>query len=125
MIDSFVSSLSSGEKKKEVKDRCIKPDYSCLVSSMVVIRIKERLDIVSPQYRIFKWAIFVGFGFAFLILNIHRTTLSSKPKGTVSTKLETFFPKPNGTLDHNLKKEYSTTTFNAFSFYLMGDTPVC
>ncbi|MGK3746375.1 MAG: hypothetical protein ACI8RD_014231 [Bacillariaceae sp.] len=95
---------------------------------MVAIRIKERSDLFSfSQRKILKWVIlFVGVtvGFAIIILNSHRTTSTSpNAKGTISTKISL---ESTVTKDYNLKKENTTTTtFNAFSFYLMGDTPVC
>jgi hypothetical protein len=105
---------------------------------MVAIRFKDRSDLLSfSQRRILKWVIlFVGVGsFVIIILNSHRTistttSTTSNTKGTISTKISVestvILPQPDGTKDYNLKKENTTTTtFNAFSFYLMGDTPVC
>ena len=104
---------------------------------MVDIRLKERSDLLSfSQRRILKWVLlFVGGGsFVIIILNSHRTvkiTTTSNARGTILAKksLESsvILPQPDGTKDYNLKKkeDTTTTTFNAFSFYLMGDTPVC
>jgi len=51
--------------------------------------------------------------------------LNVTANGTISTTnlLEGIFPKPDGTKDYNLVKERNTSSFNAFSFYVMGDTP--
>ena len=94
--------------------------------NMVAIRANEKQNPCIAQRRIPKWLIIVVVCFAMTILNTLRrqTQLSSvKAKGTISNKLEAIFPKPDGTKDYNLVKE-NTTSFNAFSFYLMGDTPV-
>ena len=104
---------------------------------MVDIRLKERSDLLSfSQRRILKWVLlFVGGGsFVIIILNSHRTvkiTTTSNARGTILAKISlessVILPQPDGTKDYNLKKkeDATTTTFNAFSFYLMGDTPVC
>ncbi|OEU22167.1 hypothetical protein FRACYDRAFT_232320 [Fragilariopsis cylindrus CCMP1102] len=106
---------------------------------MVDIRLKERSDLLSfSQRRILKWVLlFVGGGsFVIIILNSHRiikitttTSTTSNARGTILTKISlestVILPQPDGTKDYNLKKkeDATTTTFNAFSFYLMGDTP--
>ena len=108
---------------------------------MVDIRLKERSDLLSfSQRRILKWVLlFVGGGsFVIIILNSHRiikitttTSTTSNARGTILTKISlestVILPQPDGTKDYNLKKkeDTTTTTFNGFSFYLMGDTPVC
>ena len=105
---------------------------------MVDIRLKERSDLLSfSQRRILKWVLlFVGGGsFVIIILNSYRTvkttSTTSNARGTILTKISlestVILPQPDGTKDYNLKKkeDATTTTFNAFSFYLMGDTPVC
>ena len=108
---------------------------------MVDIRLKERSDLLSfSQRRILKWVLlFVGGGsFVIIILNSHRiikitatTSTTSNARGTILTKISlestVILPQPDGTKDYNLRKkeDTTTTTFNAFSFYLMGDTPVC
>ena len=92
---------------------------------MVAIQANEKQNTCSlPQRVMPKWLIIVGFGFVLVILNtLRRQTSNVKANVTTTTKLEAIFPKPDGTKDYNLAKE-NITSFNAFSFYLMGDTPV-
>lgn len=76
-------------------------------------------------YRMPRWRLFAGI-FVFCLLNsAWRKMPNLKTSGTVTTKIanEIVFPKPDGIKDYNLVKE-NNTSFNAFSFYVMGDTPV-
>jgi hypothetical protein len=42
---------------------------------------------------------------------------------TSESKVELIYPRPGGSKDFNLRDD-ATTSFDGFSFYLMGDTPV-
>ena len=91
---------------------------------MVAIRTSERKGSCIPQLKIPQWAIALGVCFVLLTLNIAvRQEPDVNTTGTITNKLEEIFPKPDGTNDYNLVKNNSTS-FNDFSFYLMGDTPV-
>ena len=92
---------------------------------MVAIRSREIRHYCISSRKIPKWLIVVGLGFTVMVLNatMHQQPFDVKSYGTSTTKLDAIFPTPDGAKDHNLMKG-TTTSFNAFSFYLMGDTPV-
>ncbi len=77
-----------------------------------------------PSCQIPRWLFVVGLSVVFLLINSAWDKIPDvQLNGTVATKLETVFVKPDGLKDYNLKKR-NTTSFKGFSFYLMGDTPV-
>lgn len=87
---------------------------------------KSSATLCVPSHRqISKWGLLAGI-FLILVLNsVWRDVPNVQADGTVTTKLaeEIIYPRPDGTKDYNLIKE-NTTSFQAFSFYVMGDTPV-
>mmetsp|Transcript_180 Transcript_180/g.368 ORF Transcript_180/g.368 Transcript_180/m.368 type:complete len:400 (+) Transcript_180:162-1361(+) len=94
---------------------------------MVTVRSKERRHPYIHAVGIPQRLICVGIGLIFVILEAIRRQSSEISLGTTTTmttttEFDVIFPKPDGTKDYNLVKE-ATTSFNAFSFYLMGDTP--
>ena len=91
---------------------------------MVTIRANQKNNSWIPNCRVPKWWSVGGVLIVFVLLNTaSRQMPGVETNGRVTTKPEENFPKPDGTKDHNLVKA-NTTSFNSFSFYLMGDTPV-
>jgi hypothetical protein len=74
-------------------------------------------------FRFTRWFL-LGISFVLVLLNTALRRLPDiKADDTITIKVEEIFPKPDGTKDYNSVKG-NTSSFNAFSFYLMGDTPV-
>jgi hypothetical protein len=81
-----------------------------------------------------KWWYVVGISFVFVLLNLawrrmpdvnaDGTTITIKREEIFSKSGEDIYPNPDGTNDYNLVEGRNPSSFNAFSFYVMGDTPV-
>lgn len=95
---------------------------------MVTVRSNQKQSTASscvPSYRrISNWSLLVGI-FLIVVVNSTWRVPSVQTNGTIQTKQakEIIYPLPDGTKDYNLVKENSTS-FQGFSFYVMGDTPV-
>ena len=96
---------------------------------MVTVRSNHKQSAASscvPSYRrISNWSLLVGIFLIVVVNSAWRKVQSVATNGTIQTKQakEIIYPLPDGTKDYNLVKENSTS-FQGFSFYVMGDTPV-
>jgi hypothetical protein len=74
------------------------------------------------------WVTLVMLGFIMTIFNVLGTARTEEAAldTTTKTTVEVIHTRPDGSKDFNLqlKKKKNATSFKAFSFYLMGDTPV-
>jgi hypothetical protein len=76
------------------------------------------------RQKFLSWPVIGLVCFLIMLFNVFETSKNNN-KATVLEKLEVIHPLPDGSNDYNLLKTKNTTSFNGFSFYLMGDTPVC
>lgn len=96
---------------------------------MVTVRSNQKQSAASscvPSYRrISNWSLLVGIFLIVVVNSTWRKVPNVGMNGTIRTKQakEIIYPLPDGTKDYNLVKENSTS-FQGFSFYVMGDTPV-